>query len=49
MKDDIVLVTCYGNTKEYTRQEAIDFFTEGMLWCDPGSSEFSRYVTLLAN
>lgn len=48
MKDDIVVVTCYGNTKEYNREEAIDHFTEGMLWCDPGSSEFSRYANIVS-
>jgi ATP-dependent Lon protease len=45
---DIVTVTCYGQTKEYNRKEAIDFFTEGMLWCDPGSSEYSRYAMIVS-
>ena len=47
VEDDIVLVTCYGDTKEYNREEAIDFFKEGMLWCDPGSSEYSRYAMIV--
>ena len=44
---DIVTVTCYGDTKEYTREEAIEFFKEGMWSCDPGSSEYSRYATIV--
>lgn len=47
MKDDIVVVTCYGDTKEYNREEAIDFFKEGMWSCDPGSSEYSRYAMIV--
>lgn len=44
-----VKVTCYGETKVYPNaQEAIDFFREGMLWCDPNSSEFSRYATIVS-
>ena len=43
-----VKVTCYRETKTYkTRKEAIDFYSEGMCCCDPGSSEFERYATIV--
>lgn len=44
-----VKVTCYGETKIYpSAKEAIEYFKEGMLWCDPNSSEFARYATIVA-
>lgn len=42
-QEETVKVTCYGKTKAYKRKDAIAFFREGMLCCDPESSEFSRY------
>jgi hypothetical protein len=44
----MVTVTCYGTTQVFkSRKKAIDFFEEGMMWCDPGSSEFSRYANIV--
>lgn len=43
-----VTVTCYGKTETYkSKKEAISFFKEGMMWCDPGSSEYARYATIV--
>ena len=43
-----VKVTCYGETDIWeTAQKAIDFYTEGMNACDPGSSEYSRYAHIV--
>lgn len=48
MRSRQVKVTCYGETKTWkTAQKAIDFFSEGMDWCDPGSSEYSRYAHIV--
>lgn len=30
MKDDVVTITCYGSTKQYTRKHAKAFFLEAM-------------------
>ena len=38
-----VTVTCYGNKKQYTRKNALDFFRRAILNCDPDSSESDRY------
>ena len=44
----MVTVTCYGETKVFkSKKKAIEFFEEGMMWCDPNSSEFSRYATIV--
>lgn len=42
--NDIVHVTCYNKRKEYKRQEALDFFFEGMM-CSEGS-ERDRYTNI---
>lgn len=43
-----VKVTCYGQTETYaSAKEAIAHFTEGMLYCDPRSNEFSRYAIIV--
>lgn len=43
-----VKVTCYGQTKTYTTaKKAIKEFMEGMLWCDPNSSEYARYAIIV--
>ena len=42
----MVKVTCYGKEETFkSRKEAIRYFSEGMLWCDPNSSEYERYAT----
>lgn len=41
-----VTVTCYRKTETMTREKALDFYTESMMCCDPGSSECERYVTI---
>lgn len=44
-----VRVTCYDETEEYkSAEEAIAHFKEGMSYCDPGSSEFARYASIVA-
>ena len=44
----MVTVTCYGKKQVFkSRKKAIEFFEEGMMWCDPGSSEFSRYASIV--
>ena len=42
---DKVTVICYGQSKEWDRWEAIDFFTEGAASCD--GSEKERYTNIL--
>ena len=39
-----VRVTCYGKTKTWVREKAIDEFYEGMMCCD--GSEAERYKTI---
>jgi len=41
---DPVVVTCGFKTKVWERQEAIDFFLEGMMWCE--GSERDRYTNI---
>lgn len=43
---DVVLVTCYGRTEKMGRKEAMEKFYEGMLSCDPNSSEAQRYTSI---
>lgn len=41
-------VTCYGKKQTFkTKKEAIDFFEECLDWCDLGSCEAGRYMTIL--
>ena len=43
-----ITVTCYGETKVYeSRRKATDFFLQAMLGCDPRSSEYSRYASII--
>ena len=45
----MVKVICYDDVQYFkTAQEAIDYFTEGMMWCDEGSSEYERYSTIVS-
>ncbi len=51
-KADKVLVTtvCYNQKQEWTsRKEAIEFFRQGVVECDTGSSECSRYMKILTD
>ena len=43
-KIDLVVVTCYGKTKQWDRRAAMDFFEEGILCCE--GSERDRYVNI---
>lgn len=41
-------VTCYGKKRTFkTKKEAIQFYEEGLCYCDPCSSEAGRYMTIL--
>ena len=43
-----VTVTCYDKTEQYpSAKAAIDYFNEGLLYCDPESSEADRYQTII--
>ena len=42
--DDPVRVTCYGQTKVWERKDAINFFLEGMMWCEGAEQE--RYADI---
>ena len=44
--EEQVTVTCYRKTETMTRGEALAFYQEGMMGCDPGSSECERYTTI---
>ena len=41
-----VTVTCYRQTEKMTRKEAVKFYMDGMMGCDPGSSECARYTSI---
>lgn len=43
---DTVAITCYGETKEWYRPEAIDYFSNAVLNCE--GSEKDRYAKILA-
>lgn len=46
----VVVTVCYGEKQEWTsRKEAIEFFRQGVIECDTGSSECSRYMKILAD
>lgn len=45
--DEQVRVTCYRKTKTMTRREALKFYQDGMMSCDPCSSECERYTTIV--
>ena len=43
-----VTVICYNRAMRFKRRgEAILYFAQGMSSCDPASSEFERYATVL--
>ena len=42
---DIVTITCYGKTEKRNREEAIQFYTEGVIACE--GSERDRYVSIV--
>lgn len=42
--EDPVKVTCYGQTKTWERKDAIEFFLEGMRWCE--GAERDRYTNI---
>lgn len=45
-----VIVICYNRAKQFQRRgKAIDFFAQAMTACDPLSSEFCRYATILVS
>ena len=44
--EEQVKVTCYRETETMKRRDAIAYYQEGMLSCDPGSSECERYTTI---
>ena len=43
-----VKVTCYRETKEMARGSALNFYNEAMSWCDPNSSEYDRYCSIVS-
>lgn len=43
-KVDLVVVTCYGKSKVWERQEAIAFFLDGMMGCE--GAERERYTDI---
>lgn len=44
-----ITTQCYGHCDEWdSREQAIATFKEGMANCDPNSSEYSRYATIVA-
>ena len=43
-KSDPVVVTCYGQTKTYEREDAIKFFLDGMRYCE--GAERERYTDI---
>lgn len=43
-KADLVVVTCYGKSKIWERQKALDYFLEGAYECDGAESE--RYFNI---
>ena len=45
--EDIVKINCYYKEKEMPREQAIKFYMNCLLGCDPQSSEAGRYVCVL--
>lgn len=43
-KVDLVVVTCYGESKVWERSQALEFYLEGMAWSE--GSERDRYVNI---
>ena len=46
MKNDMVIVTCYGNTKQMRRPKALEYYAEAMS-CSEGS-ERERYAIIVS-
>lgn len=42
--NETVTITCYRQTEQMKRHEAIDFYLEGMMCCE--GSEAERYATI---
>ena len=42
--EDVVTIKCYGTTKTYERQKALDKFFEGMMMCE--GAERDRYTNI---
>ena len=42
--EDLVTISCYGTTKTYTRQDAMDKFLEYMMMCEGAEKE--RYTNI---
>lgn len=42
---DMVTIICYGEESKMSRQEAIEEFTEGVMYCE--GSEQARYINIL--
>ena len=50
MEEDSMKVKtkCYGKVRHWpTKKAAVEYFTKGLLSCDPGSSESARYMSIL--
>ena len=48
MASDQVFTTCYGKRQSWSsKDKAIKYFTQGMRECDTGSSEWSRYASIV--
>lgn len=44
-----VTTKCYGKERTWaSREEAEEYFEEGLASCDPGSSEYDRYLSILS-
>ena len=41
-----VTITCYRNTEKMKRSNALKYYRQGIMCCDPGSSECERYTTI---
>lgn len=44
-KNDMVTITCYGNTETMERSTAIQFYMQGVVECE--GSERDRYINIL--
>jgi hypothetical protein len=44
MKDDVVTITCYGSTEQYTRKKAMAFFAEAMAASEGHEHERYEYI-----
>lgn len=44
--NDIVTITCYGETEKMNRRDAINLYREGLIMCE--GSEAERYAKILS-